>query len=106
MKIDFGLAGILLPLAMALGDEPINAAAGGERAKLAPEVIAIDHPDLALAPYVWKLTGNGRDARAEATMPGAISRRHSRAAIRSASSSMARRTATVQSRRCPSSNTR
>ena len=34
-------------------------------------VIAVDHPDLALAPYVWKLTGEGPRAHAEATMPGA-----------------------------------
>ncbi len=34
-------------------------------------VIGIDDARIALAPYVWKRTGSGDTARAEATMPGA-----------------------------------
>ncbi|MCL5102870.1 MAG: SGNH/GDSL hydrolase family protein [Armatimonadetes bacterium] len=30
-----------------------------------------DNPNIKLAPYVWKVTGSGASARAEATMPGA-----------------------------------
>ena len=33
--------------------------------------LAVDVPQISLAPYVWKLTGAGPTARAEATMPGA-----------------------------------
>ena len=32
---------------------------------------AVDAPEIGLAPYVWKRTGAGATARAEATMPGA-----------------------------------
>jgi lysophospholipase L1-like esterase len=37
----------------------------------APTVFPIDHADLVVAPYVWKVTGKGAGTRAEATMPGA-----------------------------------
>jgi len=35
------------------------------------KIIACDDAGIALAPYVWKRTGSGDAARAEATMPGA-----------------------------------
>lgn len=38
------------------------------------QAIASDDPRLYFAPYVWKRTGNGKTARAEATMPGAYLR--------------------------------
>jgi lysophospholipase L1-like esterase len=37
----------------------------------ADTTIPIDHANLLLAPYVWKHTGNGASARAEAALPGA-----------------------------------
>jgi lysophospholipase L1-like esterase len=42
-----------------------------EPQKPATNVISIDHADLQLAPYVWKQSGKGKGARAEAAMPGA-----------------------------------
>src|SRR5579871_1532058 len=35
------------------------------------KAVACDHLDFGLSPYVWKLSGAGEQARAEATMPGA-----------------------------------
>ena len=43
----------------------------GEGPPIAMKTIGIDHSDLLLAPYVWKRTGSGPTARAEAAMPGA-----------------------------------
>ena len=37
-------------------------------------IVAVDHADLFLSPYTWKMTGKGPDARAEAAMPGAYLR--------------------------------
>jgi lysophospholipase L1-like esterase len=42
-----------------------------EPQKGASNVSSIDHADLQLAPYVWKRSGKGPGARAEAAMPGA-----------------------------------
>ncbi len=36
-----------------------------------PKIIPIDDASILLSPYVWKCTGTGAAARAEATMPGA-----------------------------------
>ncbi len=56
------VAGMVLGLAML---------AGASSAGAAGRVVAADNPALLLAPYVWKLSGAGGTARAEATMPGA-----------------------------------
>jgi lysophospholipase L1-like esterase len=42
-----------------------------ETRKAEPTTIGIDHAHLLLAPYVWKRSGSGPAARAEAAMPGA-----------------------------------
>jgi lysophospholipase L1-like esterase len=39
--------------------------------KIASKGFSVDHDDLLLAPYVWKRSGAGATARAEAAMPGA-----------------------------------
>jgi lysophospholipase L1-like esterase len=41
------------------------------RQKVANRILSIDHADFKLAPYVWKRSGKGPGARAEAGMPGA-----------------------------------
>ena len=46
-------------------------AAATDKRQEATTAIACDHAEFGLAPYVWKRTGAGRTARAEATMPGA-----------------------------------
>ena len=35
------------------------------------KLISCNDPDFGLAPYIWKCTGSGKEARVEATMPGA-----------------------------------
>lgn len=35
------------------------------------DMIPCDDPNMGLAPYVWKMTGSGLDAKAEAALPGA-----------------------------------
>ena len=51
--------------------ERATLAAATDKRQEATTVIACDHADFGLAPYVWKRTGAGHTARAEATMPGA-----------------------------------
>ncbi len=49
-------------------------AAGADDAqpqKIASKLFSVDHDELLLAPYVWKRSGAGATARAEAAMPGA-----------------------------------
>jgi lysophospholipase L1-like esterase len=42
-----------------------------EPQKGSSNIFSIDHADFQLAPYVWKQSGKGKGARAEAAMPGA-----------------------------------
>lgn len=44
------------------------------QAEMSDGRFAVDDPDILLAPYVWKCSGTGFSARAEATMPGAYLR--------------------------------
>lgn len=47
------------------------AADAATKQTVAEKIVACDQTELLFAPYVWKRTGSGLHARAEATMPGA-----------------------------------
>src|SRR5207248_3098881 len=51
-----------------------TAALGAPETAPGAATVGADDPRLGLAPYVWKRTGEGPAARAEATMPGAYLR--------------------------------
>ena len=63
---------LVLPFATAARNSPASEpiALEKEQAKKSMTTISCDNVRIALAPYVWKCTGSGATARAEATMPG------------------------------------
>ena len=65
------MTSFIVPLAMTRACQATCAGRHRSRRKSASVFFAIDHHELLLAPYVWKRSGAGSAARAEAAMPGA-----------------------------------